>query len=392
MVESTAGYILIVDEDAEFTEAAKAYLEDSDFHVAVTTVENCLDYLKENTVNVILSEIKFQQANGHEFLSNIIKAFQEIPVLVVSSSNEINDVIDALRLGAWNFFQKPVTNLAIIEHAICRALEKHRLELENEAYRLELEKINKKLKESLAVLEEDQIAGRNVQLQLLPPKENKLKNIEISYKIMPSLYLSGDFVDYFTISENKIGFYIADVSGHGASSAFITVLLKSYFEKVLADYKSDKNDIILKPDKLLKLISDYFFSIKLGKYLTMDYFVLDMSENALVYSIGGHYPSPILYDGESANFLEGSGFAVGIFDKANFSECRMTLPEKYQLTLFSDGILEIMKGENLKENEAELLSVLSKGRMGPEDLTEAFNIDSFESLPDDIAFFILRNT
>lgn len=392
MVETTAGYILIIDEDAEFTEAAKAYLEDSDFHVATTTAEHCLDYLRENTVNVVLSEIKFQSVNGHELLSSLIKEFQEIPVLVISNSDQINDVIDALRLGAWNFFQKPVSNLAILEHAICRALEKHRLEVENESYRLELEKINKKLKESLAVLEEDQIAGRNVQLQLLPPKDKTFKDIDISYKIMPSLYLSGDFVDYFQISDNTIGFYIADVSGHGASSAFITVLLKSYFEKILEDYKSQKNNIILHPEKLLKLISDYFVEIKLGKYLTMDYFVLDMAENNLVYSIGGHYPSPVLYDGQSAKFLEGSGFAVGIFDKANFSAYQMTLPKHYQLTLFSDGILEIMKGENLKENEMTLLSVLSKGKMGPEDLTKAFNIDSFESLPDDIAFFILKNT
>ncbi|MFO1257124.1 MAG: fused response regulator/phosphatase [Gammaproteobacteria bacterium] len=391
MLESTAGYILIVDEDAEFTEAAKAYLEDSDFQVVTSTAEDSLDYLRENAVNVVLSEIKFETTDGHELLSSIIKEFKEIPVIVVSSSDQISDVIDALRLGAWNFFQKPVTNLAILEHAICRALEKYRLELENESYRSELEKINKKLKESLAVLEEDQIAGRNVQLQLLPPKESTIKNIEISYEIMPSLYLSGDFVDYFQISENKLGFYIADVSGHGASSAFITVLLKSYFEKILADYKSEKSDIILHPDKVLKLISDYFFSIKLGKYLTMDYFVLDKAENKIAYSIGGHYPSPILYDGESAKFLEGSGFAVGIFDKANFSASHMTLPESYQLTLFSDGILEIMKGDNLKENEAALLTVLSKGKMGPKDLTEEFEIDSFESLPDDIAFFILRN-
>ena len=36
--------------------------------------------------------------------------------------------------------------------------------------------------------------------------------------------LSGDFVDYFRITDRHFAFYMADVSGHGASSAFVTVL------------------------------------------------------------------------------------------------------------------------------------------------------------------------
>lgn len=391
MVESTAGNILIIDDDLVFTEAVKAYLEDNDFDVVIMPAENSLAYLREHIVNAVLSEISFHAFNGHELITSIMKEFPDTPVLVISSSHDINDVITVLRTGAANFFQKPVSNLAILEHAICKALEKNRLEIENEAYRLELEKINKQLKESLSILEEDQIAGRNVQMQLLPANESTFKEISIGYKIMPSLYLSGDFVDYFQISETKIGFYIADVSGHGASSAFITVLLNSHVEQILQDYKDQKNDLILHPDKILKLLSDYFYAIKLGKYLTMNYFVLDTAENSLTYSIGGHYPSPVLYDGQSARFLEGSGFAVGIFDKAEFKVSHIILPEKYQLTLFSDGILEVMKGENLKENEATLLSVLSEGLTSIEQLSSKLHVNEADSLPDDIAFFTLKN-
>ena len=124
-------------------------------------------------------------------------------------------------------------------------------------------------------------------------------------------------------------------------------------------------------------------------YLTMNYFIIDTIDQTLEYSIGGHYPSPIIFDGKEAQFLPGGGFAVGIFDKASFKSEKMTLPPQYQLTLFSDGIMEILKGKDLTENEAKLLSVLSDGILAPHQLQSAFNIAATQSYPDDIALFTL---
>ncbi|HRE32540.1 MAG TPA: SpoIIE family protein phosphatase, partial [Candidatus Berkiella sp.] len=90
-----------------------------------------------------------------------------------------------------------------------------------------------------------------------------------THRVIPSLYLSGDFIDYFEINQDKIIFYIADVSGHGASSAFITILLKSFIEKIVLNYQMGYDDNVLHPEKVLKLLSDEILKVKLGKYLTM---------------------------------------------------------------------------------------------------------------------------
>ncbi len=92
---------------------------------------------------------------------------------------------------------------------------------------------------SLNLLQEDQNAGRQVQMNMLPVTPWSIEGLEFSHRIIPSLYLSGDFVDYFRVDERRVAFYLADVSGHGASSAFVTVLLKFMTTRLL--YESRRN-------------------------------------------------------------------------------------------------------------------------------------------------------
>jgi serine phosphatase RsbU (regulator of sigma subunit) len=57
--------------------------------------------------------------------------------------------------------------------------------------------------------------------------------------------LSGDFVDYFPIDDRHFAFYLADVSGHGAASAFLAVMLKTLmdqYRKALAQ-DGDQTDL-----------------------------------------------------------------------------------------------------------------------------------------------------
>ena len=93
---------------------------------------------------------------------------------------------------------------------------------QNLEYRQQLEQANRELNDSLHLLELDQIAGSQIQNSLLPPTPLQKDKYEIAYRISPSLYLSGDFVGYNILYDRYLVFYVADVSGHGSSSAFLT--------------------------------------------------------------------------------------------------------------------------------------------------------------------------
>lgn len=197
-------------------------------------------------------------------------------------------------------------------------------------------------------------------------------------------------LDYFQITKDKIGFYIADVSGHGASSAFVTVLLKSLVEQFLTNYQLRKDELILHPDEVLKHLSDDILNAKLGKYLTMIYGVLDLDENVMIYSIGGHYPNPIIWDGKTTTYLQGSGFAVGIFKDAKFKSITYRLPETFSLAMFSDGIFEIMKGNNLEEKEKELLALVNKMQLSVDDVLVPLGVRNDDAGPDDITLLLMN--
>ena len=107
---------------------------------------------------------------------------------------------------------KPIQDMAVLEHAIEKSLERSRLLQQNEVYKKHLAAVNSRLKESLQQLQDDEEAGRKMQFQLLAESNALIHQCEYSRRLMPSMYLSEDFVDYFQIDDHRAGFYMADVS------------------------------------------------------------------------------------------------------------------------------------------------------------------------------------
>lgn len=387
----TYGRILSADSEAQFRKHVVEYLEDSGFTLyEAKDGEEALAIFRDKKPDLVLSSLVMPGLNGLGLLESIKKESPETPVVIVAESQETDDLIEALRLGAQDYVLKPVPNMTVLEHAVCRALEGGRLVSENKKYRQELEAKNIQLAQSLEKLKEDQEAGKSVQQQLLPKEEMTFQNYQFTHRVIPSLYLSGDFIDYFEVSDDKLVFYIADVSGHGASSAFVTVLLKSFIEKIVINYEMGYDENILHPEKVLKLLSNEILKVKLGKYLTMIYGVIDLARNVLIYSIGGHCPNPMIWDGKKSEFLPGRGFAVGIYKEAEYDQYEYPLTETFGIAMFSDGIFEMMKGKNLEEKENELLALMAVPDMTIAKMLTELGVRAETSYPDDISLLMVR--
>jgi serine phosphatase RsbU (regulator of sigma subunit) len=242
---------------------------------------------------------------------------------------------------------------------------------------------------SLEIIEKDEEAGKKIQFKLLPENDCNLNNFIFTRELFPSLYLSGDFVDYFRINDKYLGFYIADVSGHGASSAFITIYLKSMISGFIGSYNHNKVDLILNPDQLLNVINQNLITEDLGKYLTIFYGIIDMETDILSFSTGGQFPFPIFIDNTDKKFLDVKGPPVGLLKVAKYKQHFIQLPKCFSIMFMSDGILEILKDKSLKDQENLLLSVLSL-ETTVDELIEKIGIKSHKSLPDDITILNIR--
>ena len=386
----TGNSILVIDDDEIVRDSIATYLQGSGFRVLEAgNGQQGLQIFRDSAPDLILCDLRMPVMDGLTMLTQVRQEASDIPFIVVSGAGVMTDVVEALHLGASDFMVKPIVDLEVLEYAINRALEKAQLLMENKRYRASLEEAINSLKSSLTLLQEDQKAGRQVQMNMLPKTPLEYRGFKVDHNIIPSLYLSGDFVDYFALNDHSFAFYLADVSGHGASSAFVTVLLKHMSINLLQDYHSNGGKARVKPSHVLNHINRSLLKTGLGKHVTVFGGVVNTRDQTLTYSFGGHFPLPVIVQGDSVRFLEGKGLPVGLFEDAVYEDAIIDLPQQFSLTILSDGILEVLPQKNLQEKENYLLSVIQKGPTTIKALTEKLGLNAIEEAPDDIAMLIL---
>ncbi len=387
-VQSQERRLLVVDDDPLVLDSIVEYLDDSGYIVdrAGSAVE-ALNRIEPAETELVVCDLKMPGMDGLTLLGKIRDQWPGVPVVVVSGAGDMDDVVSALRLGASDYLVKPIVNLEVLVHAIERSLAQADLVAQNERYRAQLEQTNAELKRSLRMLEEDQVAARSVQTNMLPAQDVVLTSgIRCQHLLVPSLVLSGDFLDYQAIDESRTFFYMADVSGHGASSALATVLLKSSVLRFFEEAKLD-SQLTITPLNLLTRIHQDLRTANLGKFLTCFAGLYDSSQAELTYCVAGHYPRPILCVEQKARFLECSGMPVGLMESLYCEEKTISLRPPFSLHCCSDGVLEVMNALSLSEKEANLLDMAASDFMTTGHLTEI--IKSYclgqHELPDDIA-------
>ncbi|MFQ3199922.1 MAG: sigma-B regulation protein RsbU (phosphoserine phosphatase) [Zhongshania sp.] len=360
--------------------------------MSVVAISNCADAMlsfREEDIDIVMVDIDFPEDRGIDLLGKMAADPRELPLIGLSRRKSLADVVEAVRHGATDYLMLPPENLDVIRHVMDRATERGTLKRENLAYRTKLENANRDLLESLTLLQQDQQAGKHVQQLLLPDTPKQIGGYSFCHFILPSLYLSGDFVDYFLVGDDNAVFFVADVSGHGASSAFVTVFLKNLFARKRSDFLHRGSTAILSPAKMLTLANRELLEMGIGKHVTMCIGVFDLKCHQLCYSVAGHLPAPAMTLDSAAEFLPEHDMPVGLFADAEYSDHAISFPPGAVLTLFSDGILEVLDNETLEEKERKLLDIVKEGDGTSLGLANTFGLLEIDEVPDDIAILVV---
>jgi len=139
-IDGRPATILIVDDEAILRETLAAYLEDHGF--VVELAENGsqgLERMRLGGIDLVLLDLRMPEMDGLEVLQHARAEGLDIPVVVVSGTGVLEDAIEAVRRGAWDYLVKPVFDMAALRHVIDKTLEKARLLDENRRYQLNLE-------------------------------------------------------------------------------------------------------------------------------------------------------------------------------------------------------------------------------------------------------------
>lgn len=337
---------------------------------------------------IVFSEVLGSDIEALAIFRAIEKSHPEISVIAISKSFDSKEAMSLLRRGLRDYIAIPVERKqSIINNAIKRARVRAMGFVAYMSKHDELELQHDTISRELSQLQEDQEAGRYVQLKLFPKNPIQLGCFEFSHRIFPSLYLSGDFIDYFPLDQSRSFFYFADVSGHGASSAFITMMLKTISHRWVNAAKESGH---LRPSDYIRFINTEMLNMQLGKHMTLFCGILDEDQSSLDYSLAAHYPKPCYRNGGLMHHIEETALPVGVFEHAEYPDGNIKLDSDFVLYLFSDGIMEVIKGSSLKRKEAILLKALSAHGQSLDSLCSKFSLSDEQDLLDDIGMLMVR--
>ncbi|NIS73806.1 MAG: diguanylate cyclase [Deltaproteobacteria bacterium] len=116
--------------------------------------ETALELFREEPFPLIISDIRIEEADGTEFLEEIMRIYPETQVLIITSYASMETAISALRAGAYDYLIKPFEDLDLVTAAVDRAVEKIRFISDNQVLvktlmgnKKELERLNDTLRE-----------------------------------------------------------------------------------------------------------------------------------------------------------------------------------------------------------------------------------------------------
>ncbi len=115
--------ILIVDDEKDTRDIFSRHLEDEYIIDTADSVTAALERLENNSYQVALSDLVMPGEDGLSLLNNIKKKWPEIAVMVISGKASIEMAVEAMKLGADEFIEKPVEDLDLLKLKIEKLLK-----------------------------------------------------------------------------------------------------------------------------------------------------------------------------------------------------------------------------------------------------------------------------
>lgn len=176
-------------------------------------------------------------------------------------------------------------------------------------------------------------AGRLQTRALLPQAPPDWPELRWAVHYAPLDHLGGDYYDFATPAPDRLGFLIADASGHSIPAAFVAVMARFAFASAAAEFVSPGAVLGVMNKKLADLADD--------RFVTAFYAVADRVTGRVTYAAAGH-PPPVHYRAAAANVvpLSASGFLLGVTPDEVYAEKEVTLMRGDKVVFYTDGVVE----------------------------------------------------
>lgn len=144
--------ILIVDDEEQVRSLYADCLSERYTCVTAADAQEALVRLTSGDIALVVTDVQMPGLSGIELLRRILEHFPDTAVIMASGVQRSQRVLDAVRLGAYDYLIKPF-EMDALELSVERALEKRALLCNARRYKKELERRNTELERRKAELE-----------------------------------------------------------------------------------------------------------------------------------------------------------------------------------------------------------------------------------------------
>lgn len=184
----------------------------------------------------------------------------------------------------------------------------------------------------LRSIEQELDVAREIQKSILPETVPSVAGLNVAATYHPATSVAGDFYDFVPVDEKRIGFLVADVSGHGVPAALIASMIKVAMHAV--------QPLATNPSELMRGLNRIMTQQLKGQFVTAAYLYLDLEAKIARYSAAGH-PPMLHWNGEGEiDRVESNGLLFGVLRETEYPSVEMPVQSGDRFLLYSDGLSE----------------------------------------------------
>ena len=208
----------------------------------------------------------------------------------------------------------------------------------------------------LLAIENELAIAREIQASILPADNPLLPSLRVAAAYRPMTAVAGDFYDFILVDPHHIGFFVADVTGHGVPAALVAAMIKVALQS-LASSASDPRQLMCGLNRIL--------SAQLrARLVSAAYLFLDTQNAVALYSAAGH--PPLLHCSEgNLQRIENNGLLLGVLPDSDYPLCDIPIHPGDRFLLYTDGVSESENANGDFFGEHQLEQVVRKNRPLP---------------------------
>ena len=216
------------------------------------------------------------------------------------------------------------------------------------------------------------LTAKAIQQSALPSADTPfpaIDSFDLFATMDPAREVGGDFYDFFELSDKRIGFVVADVSGKGIPAALFMMAAKTEIRGAMEANANLAEAINIANQNLCEgNDAEMFVTVFAG--------TLEYETGKLTYVNAGHNKPLIMHDGTWSWLTERSGPYMGSFDWVEYKKFEMQLEPGDELFAYTDGVNEAFSAEEeLYGNDRLETFLASHTELHPRRLLRAMRAD-----------------